>query len=173
MVDTAPAPETISPVSGQRVFISYRSQAPDNQLAQAFHDHLKAAGHEPFMAAESIRLGDNWSQRIDQALAQCDYFLLLLSPQSATSEMVTEEVRRAKALRDTRESGKPLILPIRVNIPMSLPLNYDLGGYLNRIQQAEWRSPDDTPRILQEILAILAGGKRLQPRPKAEPPQNP
>ena len=157
MVDAAPAPETQSPASGQRVFISYRSQAPDNQLAQAFHDHLKAAGHIPFMAAESIRWGENWSQRIDQALEQCDYFLLLLSPQSATSEMVTEEVRRAKALHDTRESGKPVILPIRVNFPMSLPLNYDLGGYLNRIQQAEWRSLDDTPRIMQEILAILAG----------------
>lgn len=159
MVDTAPVLETEGLASSKRVFISYRSQEPDINLAQAFHDHLKAAGHEPFMAAESIRWGDNWSQRIDRGLAQCDYFLLLLSPQSATSEMVTEEVRRAKALRDTRESGTPLILPIRVNFPIGLPLNYDLGGYLNRIQQREWQSADDTPQILQEILSILAGGE--------------
>ena len=182
MTDIAPAPVTNSPASGQRVFISYRAQEPDINLAQAFHDHLKAVGHEPFMAAESIRLGDNWSQRIDRELEQCDYFLLLLSSKSATSEMVTEEVRRAKELRDTRASGKPLILPIRVNFPMDLPLNYDLRGYLNRIQQREWRSANDTPQILQEILSILAGGetpafliakRETAPEPLTEHPDAP
>ncbi|WP_346291513.1 AAA-like domain-containing protein [Sphaerothrix gracilis] len=138
-----------------RVFISYRSQPPDSELAEEFYQALKAAGHEVFMAAESIRLGDNWSQRIDRELEQCDYFVLLLSPKSATSEMVTEEVRRAKELRDTRNSGKPGILPIRVDFPLSSPLNYDLRGYLNRIQQREWQSNEDTAQILQEILAIL------------------
>lgn len=138
-----------------RVFISYRSQPPDSELAEEFYQALQAAGHEVFMAAESIRLGDNWSQRIDQELEQCDYFVLLLSPKSATSEMVTEEVRRAKELRDTRDSGKPGILPIRVDFPLSSPLNYDLRGYLNRIQQREWQSDKDTTQVLQEILAIL------------------
>ncbi|MGD1859412.1 MAG: AAA-like domain-containing protein [Leptolyngbyaceae cyanobacterium] len=139
-----------------RVFISYRSQPPDSELAEEFYQALKAAGHDVFMAAESIRLGDNWSQRIDRELEQCDYFVLLLSPKSATSEMVTEEVRRAKELRDTRDAGKPGILPIRVDFPLSSPLNYDLRGYLNRIQQREWQSDEDTAQILQEILAILS-----------------
>lgn len=143
------------PATSARVFISYRSQPPDNELAEEFYQALQAEGHEVFMAAESIRLGDNWSQRIDRELEQCDYFLLLLSPKSATSEMVTEEVRRAKELRDTRDSGKPGILPIRVDFPLSSPLNYDLRGYLNRIQQREWKSAEDTAQILQEILAIL------------------
>lgn len=142
-----------------RVFISYRSQPPDSALAEEFYQALKAKGHRVFMAAESIRLGDNWSQRIDQELERCDYFVLLLSPKSATSEMVTEEVRRARELRDTRDSGKPGILPIRVGFPLSSPLNYDLRGYLNRIQQREWTSPDDTLRIMQEILSILAEGQ--------------
>lgn len=154
-----PEPSLDPPTNTARVFISYRSQPPDCDLAQEFYQALKAAGHEVFMAAESIRMGANWSQCIDQELEQCDYFLLLLSPKSATSEMVTEEVRRAKELRDTRESGKPMILPLRVNFPMSSPLNYDLRGYLNRIQQREWQSPEDTPQILQEILSILAGSE--------------
>jgi len=138
-----------------RVFISYRSQPPDSELAEEFYQALKAEGHEVFMAAENIRLGDNWSQCIDRELERCDYFMLLLSPKSATSEMVTEEVRRAKELRDIRDSGKPRILPIRVDFPLSSPLNYDLRGYLNRIQQREWQSSEDTIQILQEILAIL------------------
>ncbi|MEH2462691.1 AAA-like domain-containing protein [Nostoc sp.] len=138
-----------------RVFISYRSQDPDLSLAQHFYEAIKAAGHEAFMAGESIRLGENWPQRIDTELERCDYFLLLLSPQSATSEMVTEEVRRAKQLQDLRPEHKPVILPIRVNFPLSSPLNYDLRGYLSQIQQREWKSPADTQRILQEILSLL------------------
>ncbi len=125
------------------------------------------------MAAESIRLGDNWSARIDQALERCDYFVLLLSPQSATSEMVTEEVRRARELRDTRELDKPKLLPIRVNFPFESPMNYDLRGYLNPIQQGQWRSPEDTPRVLQDILEIVEGQRTAPPKPESQPDSGP
>lgn len=67
-----------TPVSSQtsmtRVFISYRSQSPDRDLAQQFFEALKAAGHEAFMAGESIRLGETWPQRIDAELERSDYF---------------------------------------------------------------------------------------------------
>jgi AAA-like domain/TIR domain/CHAT domain len=142
-------------LEGVKVFISYRSQDPDMGLAQEFYQTLQGAGYGVFMAAESIRLGDRWSDCIDQELATCDYFLLLLSEHSARSEMVTEEVRRAKELRDTRNTGKPVILPVRVNFPLSSPLNYDLRSYLNQIQQREWNSAADTAPIIQEILTLL------------------
>ena len=57
MTDTITSPKSDSPASGKRVFISYRTQEPDKSLAQTLHKHLKAAGHEPFMAAESIAWG--------------------------------------------------------------------------------------------------------------------
>ncbi|AUB36436.1 putative ATPase, archaeal AAA+ ATPase superfamily [Nostoc flagelliforme CCNUN1] len=142
-----------------RFFISYRSQDPDLSLAHNFYEALKAAGHKAFMAGESIRLGEKWPQRIDQELKLCDYFLLLLSKRSATSEMVTEEVRQAKQLRDGSDQHKPVILPIRVNFPWSAPLNYDLRGYLQQVQQREWNSPADTAKILQEIFSLLADGE--------------
>ncbi|WP_442944795.1 AAA-like domain-containing protein [Nostoc sp.] len=141
-----------------RFFISYRSQDPDLSLAHNFYEAIKASGHEAFMAGESIRLGEKWPQRIDEELKRCDYFLLLLSERSAISEMVTEEVRQAKELRDSSDRHKPVILPIRVNLPWSTPLNYDLRGYLQQIQQREWNSPVDTPRILQEIFSLLTDG---------------
>jgi len=156
-----------------KIFISYRSRDPDVSVAQQFYEALKAAGHQPFMAGASIRLGENWAERIDQELEQCDYFLLLLSSQSATSEMVTEEVRRARELRDRREEKKPMILPIRVNFPMDSPLNYDLRGYLQRIQQREWHSPEDTPVIVQELLALISQEDGGEPwlAPLAETPE--
>ncbi|MBD2020641.1 AAA-like domain-containing protein [Leptolyngbya sp. FACHB-36] len=159
---------TTSSEDSTRIFISYRSQDPDKQLAQEFYTALKQAGHEAFMAGESIRLGENWSQRVDLELERCDYFLLLLSAQSAVSEMVTEEVRRAKQLRDLRPERKPQLLPIRVNFPMNSPLNYDLRGYLQQIQQREWTAPTDTPKILQEVLSLIGDrGEWIEPEPSS------
>ena len=89
-------------MASQRVFISYRSKDPDQRLAKEFYGALKEVGHEPFLAAATIRLGENWVEKIDSALEGSDYLLLLLSEQSATSEMVTEEVRRAKELREKK-----------------------------------------------------------------------
>ncbi len=152
-----------------QVFISYRSQDPDQALALELQAALEAAGHVPFMAAASIRLGDNWAKRIDEALERCDYFVVLLSERSATSEMVTEEVRRARELRDARPNDKPRILPIRVNFPLDSPLNYDLRGYLNRLQQRSWHSPADTAAIVQEMLTLMATDTAPPPAPE-EPP---
>lgn len=140
-----------------RVFISYRSQEPDMSLAQAFHDELKAAGHEPFMAAESINWGENWVDRIDQELKRCDYFLLLLSEQSAISDMVAGEVRTAKRLQNY--FGKPVILPIRVNLPMDDPLNSELRSALQTIQQRAWQGPEDTKSLVQNCLTLIDTGE--------------
>ena len=144
-----------STIATKRVFISYRDRSPDKDLAQVFYDAFTAAGHSAFMAGESIKLGENWRDRIAIELRQCDYFLLLLSPLSATSEMVTEEVKRARSLRDKREDARPTILPIRVNFPLDDPLNYELRGYLQKIQQREWHSEADTPALLKELMALL------------------
>ncbi|MDF5731930.1 MAG: AAA-like domain-containing protein [Rhizonema sp. PD38] len=142
-----------------RVFISYRSQDPDKNLAEQFYKTLKAAGHEVFTVAECIRLGETWVQRINTELEKCDYFLLLLSEKSAVSEIVTEEVLRVKQLQETRANNRPAILPIRVNFPIDSHLNYNLRGYLQHIQQCEWKSPIDTPKILREILSMLSLGE--------------
>ncbi|MDF5735456.1 MULTISPECIES: AAA-like domain-containing protein [unclassified Nostoc] len=159
-LDIYPTMPTLPAASkSARFFISYRSQDPDLSLAQNFYEAIKAAGHEAFMAGESIRLGEKWPQRIDEELKLCDYFLLLLSERSAISEMVTEEVRQAKELQDSSDRHKPVILPIRVKFPWSMPLNYDLRGYLQQVQQREWNSPADTPRILHEIFSLLADGE--------------
>lgn len=142
-----------------RVFISYRSEDPDLSLAQTFYESLREAGHKPFMAGESLRLGDDWPSRIGDELEQSDYFLLLLSSRSAISDMVTEEVRRAKQLHDARADKRPRFLPIRVNLPLNEPLNYDLAGYVSRFQQRIWNSPADTTSILKEISDLIAGDK--------------
>ncbi|MBE9033471.1 AAA-like domain-containing protein, partial [filamentous cyanobacterium LEGE 11480] len=158
---SAASPATATPpTAGKRVFISYRDQLPDRDLAQQFYQVLLEAGHQPFMAGASLQLGETWAARIRAELQDCDYFVLLLSAGAATSEMVTEEVKRAKALRDERGDERPLILPIRVKFAMDDPLNYELRGYLAQIQQRDWQSEADTAELLAEVASVISGGQR-------------
>jgi hypothetical protein len=48
------------------------------------------------------------------------------------------------------------VLAIRVNCPRSAPLNHDLRSYLQGIGQREWKSPADTPTLIQEILSLIS-----------------
>ncbi|MEB3886846.1 AAA-like domain-containing protein [Lyngbya sp. CCY1209] len=144
--------------SRKRVFISYSAKDPDTSLAQKFFEALSEAGQAAFMAGASLKLGEDWPYRIETELQQCDYLLLLLSERSATSEMVTEEVRQVKKLQEKRD-GKPIILPIRVQFPLTSPLNYNLRGYLDRIHQREWNSDADTPKLIGEVINLIQTGK--------------
>jgi hypothetical protein len=141
-----------------RVFLSYVSQDPDLSLAREIRTKIKAAGYHCFMAAESLRLGDNWSQLIELELRQCDYFLLLLSASSAASDMVVEEVHQAKKLYDTRGDKCPRILPVRVCSPPDSAIGYKLAGYLGPFQYVDWHSSADSERVFGEILERISGG---------------
>ena len=161
----------------KKVFISYRSQPEDSAVAEAFYHALQAKGFDTFMAAKSIRLGENWAHKVNEALNSCDYFLVLLSESSAVSEMVIEEVRHIKAMQDKNGADQPehsmswpMILPIRLKFPMSCPLNYDLRSYLQRIQQVEWNSEADTDNIVSQIVSLnesLSSGQNHTPAPAA------
>ncbi|NEP59478.1 MAG: TIR domain-containing protein [Symploca sp. SIO2G7] len=168
----------------RKVFISHRLELPDLSLAMQFCEAINAAGYQAFMASVAETLVElptdncqgssyqDWPANIDAELQQCDYFLLLLSPQAAVSEMVIEELRRARELRDGRTNGKPIILPVRVNCSPTLPLNHDLRGYLEGIVQREWNSPTDTSILLQEILSLLPQAE-TRGWEEAEPTPNP
>lgn len=148
----------------KKVFISYRSQEPDSSLAAQFCEAISAAGHKAFItnlgasSPGSIQPAEDWLSQLDSQLKECDCFLLLLSPQAAVSEMVIEELQRARQLRDSRHNSKPVVLPIRVNFPPNLSLNHDLQSYLHGTVQNEWVSPADTARIVRDVLKQLAEG---------------
>ncbi|HBE18493.1 MAG TPA: molecular chaperone Tir [Cyanobacteria bacterium UBA11149] len=155
----------------ERVFISHRHQEPDLSLAieleiaiaKRARSAIAKSGYQALMAPVQTGEGTpsllekEWLSRIDQQLTNCDYFILLLSPQAAVSEMVIEELRRAKELQDSHHNAKPVLLPIRVNCPPNTPLNHDLRNYLDGIAYCEWKSPLDTPKIVKDVLKQLSG----------------
>lgn len=154
-----------------RVFISHRNQEPDLSLANQFFEAIVAAGHQALMttpaAAASPDPGQDWPTQIDANLQQCDYFLLLLSPQAAVSEMVVEEIQRARQLNQDQYEQTPVVLPIRVNCSPTTPLSPDLRNYLQDILHREWHSPADTPKLVQAVIHCITGQGDWEAEPES------
>jgi len=119
-----------------------------NTLSQQLHQALSAGGHEVFFINNS---SDSRSY-----LKRCDYLLLLISEESAASEMVLEQVQLAKELQNIT-ARKPAILPIFVEL--NTPLSFDLLSYLAGIQPWLWRGAGDTFKLLSQILTIIKEGR--------------
>lgn len=148
-----------------RVFISYkRDVSPDQDLAQALYKALKAS-HEVFIDT-SMLVGEKWVERIDAEIRQADFFIALLSPFSVNSEMALTEIERAHQLQVQR--GRPSLLPIRVAYHERLPPL--LNGYLSPINWALWEGPEDTPRLLEQLVKAMSGGSAAGAPPLAPSP---
>ena len=119
-----------------------------NTLSQQLHQALSAGGHEVFFINNSSDEGSY--------LKRCDYLLLLISEESAASEMVLEQVQLAKELHNLT-AHKPAILPIFLEV--NTPLSFDLLSYLAGIQPWLWRGAGDTFKLLSQILTIIKEGR--------------
>jgi len=159
--DPESATQPVLPETTHQVFISALNREPELQVAQQLFGAIKMAGYQPFMSTQSLELKGHWAQHLDQALKACNVYILLLSQASAHSELMLQEVRAVKTLHQHRPDQRPQIVPIRIDLPMDGSLNYELRGYLHRLQQRIWRSPADTPTLVQDILATLAASASI------------
>lgn len=136
-----------------RVFVCYKRYSEnDNRLALYLYKNLSELGHEIFID-KTIRTGTNWLEKIDQEIREADFLVVLLSKESADSEMVQQEVYRAYEYR--KERGHPDILPIRVKYTGLLP--YSIAAFVNSSQYVVWQSQADDDHICKEILQAING----------------
>jgi len=137
-----------------KIFISYkRNTEPDTPVASAVYDALRS-GHEVFIDT-TIQVGQNWAEQIQQAIKESDYLISFLSASSVHSEMVVAEIETAH--HHEKAHDKPKILPVRLNYNESLV--YPLSAYLNPLQWAIWNNDKDTPRLIEELIQAISGGK--------------
>ncbi len=136
------------------IFISYKRQGnEDNYLANYLHQQLMGKGHQTFID-QSMRTGTAWLDEIDKQLKQADFLIVLLSKDSADSEMVQSEIRRAYEYQ--RQQGHPQILPIRMAYQGLLP--YSIDAFLNPLQYVLWHDQQNNELVLNEILTAVAKG---------------
>lgn len=136
------------------VFISYRRQQPDQQLAEILARNLCEKGCSVFIDTK-IEWGADWSKEIKMNLESADFLVVLISRASAISENVGEEIAYARDLALKR--GKPVILPIRVNYPFNEPLPYHINAFLRTIQQQTWNTDGDTQKIADLLTKRVTG----------------
>jgi hypothetical protein len=137
----------------RRIFISYRRSAKaDARLADFLRHELQRAGHHVFIDV-GMTVGVEWGKEIARRIEGCQFLIVLLSEESAASEMMQEEVRLAHERR--KKDNTPVILPIRVQYDGQLA--YPLGAYLNPLQHVFWKGPTDDAHSLEQVLTAIAG----------------
>lgn len=136
--------------SGVRFFVSYaRADKASQRLVASMKYALPREGHEVF-ADTDINLGVDWNDLLDSEIDNCDAFVLLLSaPAMRSDSFVHKELERVWKRIET--TGKPLLIPVRTD--QDVPL-----GDFADLQCLEWRSKNDTPKLmidLQDAVAAL------------------
>ena len=133
----------------KRAKVAIAHSADSSSLAQYLQSALIAAGHEVFLTGTNGRL--------DSDLKLSDYLLLLLSEESAISEMVLAQVQLVLELHNLTPQ-KPAILPICVDFYLDAR-SLDLLSYLNGIQAWKWRSADDSLNLASALVIAIAEGR--------------
>ena len=142
-----------APARDARIFLSYKRHAqPDQTLAHEMVEGLSRAGCTVFIDRR-LTVGQEWAQEIEAQVRHADFLIVFLTAESSRSEMVRGEIELAR--RHAACGCGPRILPVRVAFDGPLP--YPLSAYLDGIQYATWNDLDDSPRLLEELLAAMAG----------------
>jgi len=114
-------------MSSRQVFISY-SRA-DKEFADRLRLDLLNIGLSVWKDDNDIKPGDSISKSIEQAINTSDYFFLILSTSSSSSNWVDIEYR--SALQSQLRNSSPRIVPIRLH-------NVELPAFLRDIQCANF-----------------------------------
>ena len=105
------------------IFLSHAT--PDRQTAARIAKMLAEHGLKVWFSRTNLRGAQQWHDEIGRALARCNWFLLLLSPDAVRSEWVKREL--LYALDDRRYRNH--ILPVLVRTCQPRRLSFTLGGF--------------------------------------------
>jgi hypothetical protein len=140
--------------SQQRVFISHSSlDQPfvEREIVQLLRMHGLAYWYAP----SNIRTASHWERTILEGLQSCDWFLLVMSPRSAESEWVKDELHWAikkmfgRIIPVIMEACDPFAFHIRLDRIQAL--DFEQGGKQARrallaiFQSAEERNTGSDP----------------------------
>ena len=128
-----------------KVFLSYGGE--DRDLAKLIAHKLVASGIDTWWAEWELNAGDSLRQRIDEGLASCTHFLVLLTPTARTKPWVNQEMDAGLVRRLQQQSR---FIPLRHNLPVT-ELPSLLSGMLSPEVDA---SASDIESLINQILEV-------------------
>ena len=94
-----------------KIFISHSSK--DKKFVFELGKDLRELGHEPWLDEWEIKVGDCIPSKIDQAIGEADYVIVVLSPDAVNSGWVEREWQ--SKYWDEINKNKTLVLPILIS----------------------------------------------------------
>ncbi len=161
VVTAAPVISTeINAAKPGEVALLYKRNSPaDEQVLRLLEEELRRSGY-PVFVDRHLQVGMEWAREIERRVSNAYAVVVLLSALSINSEMLVHEVQIAH--ETAQKTGKPRILPVRVNFDGALPS--PLGAILDGIQYTQWKGPQDNQSLVAEITESLAGPKKSASR---------
>ena len=83
----------VEDVKTQKVFISYSHE--DKAFAKKLAQELENKGNRVWWDYSALKGGQDWQNEIQKAINECDYFLVILTPQAVISDWVGNEITLA------------------------------------------------------------------------------
>jgi hypothetical protein len=138
-----------------RVFLSYTSDNLDQ--ARRLAEALEASGIATWWDRWCIYPGDSLRQKIDEGIAGCTHFLVLLTPQSIKKPWVNQEMD-AGLVHKLKDQCR--FLPVRSGLPAS-----DLPPLLSGMYSPAIEGDEDIAQLIRDIYGVSR-----RPPPGAPPP---
>jgi myo-inositol-1(or 4)-monophosphatase len=132
------------------IFLSYAR--PDRSRAMGIRDALDRAGHEVWMDAHSIDVGEPFPNRIGEGTQLADYFLLLLTQEALQSGWMRFELQMFLANGDISTRANAVIPMVADAVSVR-----DFSPLIGALQAVDQRQPDWLERLQDRLQG---GGKK-------------
>jgi len=131
-----------------RVFLSYAEC--DDGLARQVADALRDAGLDVWLAESEIMPGDNWAEKLAEALSHSDAMVVLLTHEALQSTWVRREIEYALGSK----AYSRRLVPVLVGSPEALP-EESVPWILRRLKMIRLREPCAGSQGMQDIAETL------------------
>ena len=129
------------------VFISFSTR--DTAVAEKVYDYLTQRDINCWICTRSLKAGDDWAAKINEAISECKIFLIVYSCNAAESNQIPHEIGLAS-------SRSKILIPYRIDdTPLSGSFEYHLMN--SHWIQADIAHGDFKLDPMYEIMAGILG----------------
>ena len=145
---------TVNPIDFYSCFISYSSR--DQAFVERLHSDLQSKHLRCWFAAENLKIGDRFQERIEESIHVYDKVMIVLSEASVRSPWVEREVNAARE-REDRED-RTVLFPIRLDnevIATSRAWAADIRRTRHIGDFTQWKDHDSYQKAFARLLRDL------------------
>lgn len=131
-----------------KVFLSYEHN--DISLAKKIESVLKNAGFQVWNSETEILPGDNFAEKISEALKASDAMVVLLTQESLNSKWIQWEIEYALS----NKSYNKRVIPVLVGSEESVSLE-SIPWILRKLQMIRLSKPEHAEKEINQITEAL------------------